>query len=218
MDRSKITVIQNGFDPEDFKQIKNNKQSPPKKIIIKYCGRFNTLHSPKILFSGFSELLKNTSGIKTKLQFDIIGNIENKKHMNNFPELKDMVKFHPYQQHQECINQMSKATMLILLATNTSSTEFIPAKVYEYFALKKPIFAILSSHGELSKLLTDYSNSYIYYEDNREPLAVLIKKIIKDWEDNNLNKPVQDAFINQHSRKFQTQKLSTLFSNILGKQ
>ena len=208
----KVTVIRNGFDKEDFTHIHENFQNKTNKITITYCGRLNQLHSPDLLFRYLSDKTKADNSFGKKLNVVFIGNIENKKYIKNYPELKDVVNFLPYQSHKQCIESMANSTLLLLLATNMDSTEFIPAKLYEYMFLRKPIFAIVSFPGELSQLLNVYGNRYVAFENDPDSVKSMLSKIINNYENDELKNTYNNSFINQFSRKKLTSDLSEVFN------
>ncbi|MCD4693487.1 MAG: glycosyltransferase, partial [Calditrichales bacterium] len=172
-------------------------------------------HSPKLFFQMLSNM-KNKGKITSRnLIVNIIGNIENQKWQKNFYELNKLVAYYPYQPHKKCLEIMAKSNVLLLLATNMNSTEFLPAKMFEYFYLKKPIFAILSFRGELSSTLKEYGNSYIGYESEPYSIESSFNKLLSDWENNCLHKLVSDEFLSQFNREIQTKKLVTIFDEVL---
>jgi hypothetical protein len=212
----KVTVIRNGFDKEDFTHIQKDFQNKTNKITITYCGRLNQLHSPDLLFRYLSDGTKADNSFGKKINVVFIGNIENKKYLNKYPELKDVVNFLPYQSHKQCIESMANSTLLLLLATKMDSTEFIPAKLYEYMFLRKPIFAIISSSGELSQLLNVYGNRYVAFENDPDAVKSMLSKIINDYENDLLKNPDDNGFVSQFSRKKLTSDLSEVFNRISG--
>jgi len=212
-DESKIHVIKNGFDPEDFKDISSSKIRE-NKIVISYCGRLNKLHSPKPFFRMLKTLKSNGDIHSSFLSVNIIGSIENKKWLKNFQELDDIVQFIPYQTHKKCIEMMSQSSVLLLLATEMNITEFIPAKMFEYFYLKKAIYSIVSFPGELSNTLQQYGNSYIGYESDPDSIETSFNKLLYEGKNNNLEKPVSNEFMEQFNREILTKQLAEVFNFI----
>jgi hypothetical protein len=213
----KISIVRNGYDPEDFTQLAyDNQTDNNNKIKITYCGRLNQLHSPDLFFRGLVNLKKSNNKLLEKISVRIIGNIENKKYIKNFTELSETVKFFPYQPHYECIKSLYNSDILLLLATNMDSTEFLPAKLFEYIYLRKPILAIVSFPGELSQLLEEYGNSYIAFENEPGSEKKIINKILIDIKNNEQTFAQNRSFINQFDRKKLTGELSEVFNRILG--
>ncbi|MDQ7051587.1 MAG: hypothetical protein Q9P14_01310 [candidate division KSB1 bacterium] len=56
--------------------------------------------------------------------------------------------------HQQCLVEMTRADALLLLQPGTRIQ--IPAKIYEYIAVRKPIFAI-SPPGVISRMMQEYN-------------------------------------------------------------
>lgn len=212
IDEDKISVIYNGYDEADFEnvQITNDySNNLPHKIM--YAGRLNELHSPKNFFKALSELKENKLIDENKVSIEIIGSDQNKKWLNGSPELKEIVNFRSYLPHDELLNHLVKADSLLLLGTNMNETEFIPAKVYEYFRLNKKIVGIISSKGELWNMLQTYGNSYLALNKDINNIK---KEILNLINHKNNNSKFNRDFINIYSRENQTEKLCTLLKNI----
>lgn len=205
LSNNKIDVIYNGFDEDDFKEYNfSDHQIEPNRLKIGYMGRLNTLHSPKSFFSVLSKL----STVKDDLTFQctIIGDKENSKWIKPYPLLKENFTILGYMEHHVCLEEISKSDILLLLSTNSNKTEVVTGKVFEYFRLKKPIFAILSSKGELYNILVDYNNAYIAYDDDPESISEELLRMWQDFRNHNLVKKIPDTFIDRFDRKQQAKQ------------
>ncbi len=212
----RITFIPNGYDEEDFKNIDTQKSnSQNDNLVISYAGRLNELHSPISFFRALSNLVKNKKLDNQVLSVEIIGNLENKKWLRDFPELIDIVSFTPYLEHDKLLKTLNRADVLLLFATKMNSTEFFPAKMFEYFRLKKNIFGIISSKGELWKAVSEYGNSYLAIDSDENQIKNCILNLLKDYENNNFKKIINYEFIESFNRKKQAEQLYDLCTNIL---
>ncbi|MCB0729440.1 MAG: glycosyltransferase [Ignavibacteriae bacterium] len=216
IESSKISVIENGFDEDDFNEISLSDKNDVKKLVISYSGRFNELHSPKVFFTAMSQLIIENKIDTENLSVNIIGNIENKKWLNNFPNLNSVVTFINYLPHKQMLNELGKADVLLLLATNMNSTEFFPAKMFEYFRLRKPIFAVVSSKGELSNLLSEYGNSLMFLEADIEKIKSGLLNLLKKKKEEINKVKVSEEFLERFNRKNQAFKLYEQIKNQVG--
>ncbi|MFZ1291952.1 MAG: glycosyltransferase family 4 protein [Melioribacteraceae bacterium] len=212
----KISVIRNGYDEDDFKHIDfTQTKNGSKKLLITYAGRLNELHSPSNLFKALSILFKSNKINSQKISVNFIGGSGNEKWLKEFPELNEIVNFVQYLPHDKMLIRLNEANVHLLLATNMNTTELFPAKMFEYFRLRKTVFAIVSAEGELTEALTKYGNSYIAIDSNNEQIQNNILKILADYESNNLAKTGNENFVQSFERKKQAEQLYELFQKIL---
>jgi glycosyltransferase involved in cell wall biosynthesis len=204
------SLIYNGFDSDDFKGIETTSVNN-KKLTIAYSGRLNKLHSPQLLFNILSDLKNRKLITAENIKIQIIGNINNRSWIKKYPNIAEIVHFIDYKPHKECLAILSKADVLLLLATEMQKTEFIPAKLYEYLNLRKKILAVLSFKGEISSILDNYGNSIIVEEHDKVALEKAIFNLLSNT-DNNL-KP-NENLINQFSRQKQAVELKNIFQRI----
>lgn len=212
-----VSLIRNGFDQEDFLHLDAENGTVKKnKITFAYAGRLNELHNPVPFFSALN-LAINQGNIDTeKFCVEIIGSVENRKWLNDFPRLDGIVNFIRYQPHPEMLKRLAAADALLLFATGMNNTEFFPAKVFEYFKLNKYILAILSQPGELWQVMDDYGKSYLARESIIEEIREKFVELYEECKSNKRVKPADDSFVNQFSREAQAKKLFHIMERSMG--
>ncbi len=205
-DPAKIRVIRNGFDRQDFTHFESSDAPRPLKFCIGYAGRLNALHSPTSLFKALREL-KQQGNLPDHIRLMFIGGTSNERYLHHFPELHGIVDFQPYQPHTECLQRLAGTDALLLLATQAHNTEIITGKVFEYFYLKKPILAVLSTAGELKHLLEAYGPACIGYENDIPSIQNAFLKLIAASHTQNYPK-IADTFVQQFDRQTQAHELA----------
>jgi len=211
---SKIAVIPNGYDEEDFGGLDSIKIKS-KRLVIGYAGRLNELHSPISFFEALRQLIIEGLIHQEKISIEIIGSSENKKWINKFPEINNIVEFIPYLPHQEMLIRLQTTNVLLLLATKMNSTEFYPAKLFEYFRLGKPILGIISSEGELWNLVSQYGNFYLAKENNIGDIKNKIMSVYNNFIKDKLKNSINYSFVNKYERGLQAKVLEKLIKNLL---
>ena len=210
----KVKVIYNGYDEDDFKDIGNSPTINEDGLLrFGYMGRLNTLHSPRSFFKGLHLIQQESKEVN--IHCKVIGDIENSKWVKKYPDLEKKVDFIGYMEHHACLEEISKSDVLLLLSTNSNKTEVVTGKVFEYFRLKKPIFAILSSKKELYNILIDYNNAYIAFDDDIDSIKTQLKLIYHDFINNNLNKQVDDSVVRKFDRKTLSESYLKIIESIL---
>ncbi|MEE4311251.1 MAG: glycosyltransferase [candidate division KSB1 bacterium] len=210
----KVTFLPNGFDPDDFNGIEPGGDSSKGKLIIAYCGRLNRTHSPIPFFESLSSLLTEKKIAAEQVKIKIFGNPKNSRYLKSFPVLEKCVTAGSYVPHTACLSELSDSDALLLLATKMNWTQFLPAKMFEYFYLKKPILAIISGRGELNDALTDYGPVYVGYENDPESISRAMLQMYNDWKTRRLKRDADDAYVRRFNRKDQTGTLCEIFDQL----
>ena len=214
-----ISLVMNGYDSEDFNEINPSEideSTQNQTLNILYFGRLNKTHSINSLLIALSEL-KNENPNNYNIKLKVIGDNSERIWLKNFPELEGYVTFIPYIPHIQCLKEAAKSDVLLLLATSMKNTEFIPAKTFEYFKLRKPILGILSKSKELRQLLMNYQNSFLAMEDNIFEVKSKLKELVEKKQNSELKLSENYSFIDSFNRIEQTKKLVEIFDSLLKK-
>lgn len=152
--RHKMQCIYNGFDKEDIISIDSKPAEP--KLSIFYAGSFyNLQRSPfpllKILDISFSTGLLNEKDINIK----IAGNIDEvtKSRIAKYKS-SSCIEYLGVVPRKEAINYMAKSTFLWLIVANIPSHyETVPAKLFEYIGVRRPILNFAPDRSEASRII-----------------------------------------------------------------
>ncbi|TDO03889.1 glycosyltransferase family 4 protein [Sunxiuqinia elliptica] len=148
-DCSKILVIPNGFDVEDFKF---DEITADDKFVITYTGTISEAYD----IDGF---LKAVSGLDPQLQSRIrlrfVGNIPESTVLRIQEQLPlvdlDLVG---YVDHQKSVRYLLMSSMQLLVIPKIENNKgIITGKFYEYLASEKPVLAIGPKGGDLESLI-----------------------------------------------------------------
>ena len=129
-------------------------------------------------------------------------------------QIDDIVFIEPHVPYQKALNEMFLADGLLVFQGSTFNTQ-IPAKIYEYFRARKPIFGMLDSAGETARVLRKAGFHNIAdltsADDIASELAVFIAQIRTG------KAPVAtEELIAASSRKHRAQQLAGVFDQITG--
>tara|TARA_B100001758_G_C18371316_1_gene591547 strand:+ start:389 stop:1660 length:1272 start_codon:yes stop_codon:yes gene_type:complete len=201
-----VELITNGYDIDDF-QINSIKGD---KFIIGHYGLLNHLRNPRQLWKALDCLCKENSDFNEKLEIHLSGNIDVHvlEEIKSYPLLLSKVKQLGYIPHNQIIERYHQASVLLLLLFNSKSgLGNYPAKIFEYFAVKKPILAFGPKNSDVERLMQS-TDSGIYYSYNdkeiRDGILTLFEK------KHNFKFENTERF----SRKRLTEELTALLNNI----
>jgi len=150
-----IFVINNGFDPEDFKEIKAS--LPEDKFVITYTGLiYYPEQDPGPMFEAMRILKNNSPELynRTEVHFyvpDLNNNI-----FQIAADLNDAIYFHEPVTYQRCLEiQKSSSALLVLEWNDALNKGILTGKVFEYMAAGRPIISIGSHSSSISELLNE---------------------------------------------------------------
>ena len=154
---SKIHVIPNGFDEEDFLVSSTNKNN---KFLLSYVGTI-TKDYP------LDSIKKSITNLNIKLEFT--GKADHPtKHL-----LNEIAGFNNHVKHKESINLLLASDMLLLVIPKIANNKgILTGKLFEYLGARKPILCIGPIDGDAAKIIQeckagktfDYSDENGIYE------------------------------------------------------
>lgn len=210
-----LEVINNGFDPADFIDLKPAVKS--EKFTICHIGSLNKDRSSPAFWEAISQLIATDSIMSEKLRIEIIGTVA--PDLNNEiieKNLQDYVSLINYMPHADVIKKLSEASVSLLLVNNTSNKGgIIPGKLYEYMAIGNPILCVGNKDGDSAKIVDECNAGQIADFNNVEEIRKGIKTLFDNWNQENRQSNDREK-VNRYSRKSlaikYTQKLDEIIT------
>jgi glycosyltransferase involved in cell wall biosynthesis len=166
-DSSKIIVLPNGYDEEDF--INKNEKKTESDFTITYTGTIAETYKTAIFFEAVAEFLKITTK-KIKLQF--VGSTSSaiKKEIEQL-NLSRVTTYIPYVKHADAINYMLNADALLLVIPDVANSNgILTGKLFEYLAAQKPIITIGPKNGDAAKMINYCEAGKVFERNEKEIL------------------------------------------------
>jgi len=162
---AQVTCLYNGFDPDDFDSIARLTPQRPSRCTwrLVYTGTLFSLTSPKPLVDAIEHLAKSEPRLVQKLEFVLAGRrtAEQDQLIRRLSPLCRL-ETHDYVAHEHAIRLMLSAdVMCVLLSDVVGAARVIPAKIFEYFAARRPILGIVPK-GDAWDLLSDHPAAFTY--------------------------------------------------------
>lgn len=158
---SKINVLPNGYDEEDFTGITPEE---PDNFTITYVGTLSPLYPVKGLIEAVNGLKINNRPVNLKFVGTIPEPIQDLFKENEEGKRPDFIQ---YCEHPEAIRHMMSSTILLLIIPeHASNKSILTGKIFEYLATEKPILLLGPSDGDAAQLLLKcgYQGIYDYYD------------------------------------------------------
>lgn len=208
-DTSKATLINNGFDEDDFIGLE------PKKFgsfTISHAGIFYRHRTPESLFRGLGLLLNDKPQLRKNIKLLFIG-ITDPTLMNLIDkyQLSDVVDQIPFVSHRECLNYLSGSNLLFL----NSFDQCVPGKLFEYIGLKKPILALVEKNTLVANIVNSTKSGIVINPENTSEIKNQILLMYHNYRKGILKfNRKDDRLMYRYERKTLTQKLAKILDDI----
>lgn len=202
----KFFTIMNGYDPEDFKNLKVKQY---KKYTIAYTGKFErneAFHDPIPFFNALKILYDK--GID--IQFVHVGVKEEKVIvLAKKAGVRSIIKFIGPKPHIETLSYAVGADLLLVIGSDRKMG--LPVKMFDYIGCHKPILILAYKDEEIWHIGQEIPSAMLLENSNPDDIAYVIEELYLknkkiEWEENTDLK---------YHRKNLTNNLSKLFDEIL---
>ncbi len=153
-----VRHIYNGFDAADIESTVNRSAaSAPDRETYKvaYVGTLWNLTSIAPVVNAVQELCRRFPDVGARLELLFAGRrtTSQDQYLDRLQDLPCRVTRLDYVDHREALRLMHSADALLLVLSDVLEAErVVPAKVFEYLAMRKPIYGIVPD-GEVAQLL-----------------------------------------------------------------
>ncbi len=200
--KNKFSVIHNGVDYDDFKEVKPNRINQKNIIII--SGKF-LLYTPDA-FSLMAEVLKNNNDL---FFFYIGGEYKQIEKCSLKYDVSSQVKALPYQDYKLVLDYIAGSD--VCLFTNGMKNG-LGTKIFDYVALKKPVVCLVPKGSVVFECFSEKDYVFVLeYPCDFDVFESYVNKamsaIITDYSEN----------VKKYSRCEASKKLSDIFNECVGK-
>jgi len=213
---SKIETITNGFDPDDFKNLKIGKKTG--KFTITYVGSIYGLLTAKPFLTALKALVEEKKGFKEKAEAVFVGNCgKETSRLVRELGLEENVRFVGYVQHRKGLEFMVNAQALLLLITleGSKGERILTGKLFEYLASRKPIIALVPENGLAANVIKSLKAGTVVSPRDVQRVKTAIENYFDQWVEGTLSAATDDASnITLYNRRFLTGRLAHIFDRL----
>ncbi|TFH06770.1 MAG: hypothetical protein E4H14_10050 [Candidatus Thorarchaeota archaeon] len=208
----RVTAILNGFDPDDF----ITKPCFSNKFTITYTGSlYRGKRDPTPLFRALRDLIAKGDMDINDIAIDFYTPQDNALLKGIIKHgLNDVVKIRGLVPHRDVVTRQREAQLLLLLTWMNPEEEGVcPAKVFEYFAAKRPIISIGPPESVLKGLLNS-THAGVHLSNYEELVRELRRAYAEFKTDGLVTYRGVASEIAKYSQKEMTRKFAELFTKI----
>lgn len=208
IDSTKIHVIPNGYDEEDFKY----QSQPPKDLFcITYTGTISEIYNIDIFLKALAEISRRYPEIPFRLRF--VGKIsESVRHQVDQAGISAITEVIPFVPHSESIQYLLSATMLLMGIPDVENNFCIlPGKLFEYLASNKPIICIGPIHSDADHIIDECGAGRVFHYAAFNLMVDYLDQMARNWKINpNLDLPIVNY--HRYSRRALTGRLAEIIN------
>lgn len=200
---SKIKVIANGFDAEDFDLI------IPKEDVftITYTG---TLAADYTIDSFIHTVKRLSTSEKLKLRF--VGKVDLGIAQKLSEQLGDSVEIHAFVAHADAIKYMKSSSVLLLIIPNIEGNKGnLTGKLFEYIGSRTPILCLGPTDGDAATIIQVCKAGKTFEYNDEEGILHFLTSLLNNF---NPQSPIKENnAVNCYSRKSLTQSLTQILAH-----
>ncbi|MCY0876652.1 MAG: glycosyltransferase family 4 protein [Firmicutes bacterium] len=217
----KLSVISNGFDSRDLRI--PEKATNDDQMVIYYGGILYEKRSPETFLRGLHTALRQGLLPRDKVLvrfagvFDYPGKSANRELVTALG-LEDVVDLVGYVPHASHAALMAHADLLLVIGDQApGASAYVPAKVYEYLGVGKPILGVIQQ-GEASRLILDCKAGKVVEPGQVEGVAELLRDFYMLWSTRELAAWQHHPLAASYERREQARVLATLLQEMTNGQ
>jgi glycosyltransferase involved in cell wall biosynthesis len=215
---NRVRVIPNGFDEQAFPIM-----LPAEPSIVRARGPVRFLHSgnlypyernPECFFRAVAELRAEGKLTTATARFDLRGGGYPDRYQPQLASLgiEDMVRLLPGLPYRDALREMHESDFLMLFQAANCNRQ-IPAKLYEYLYVGRPIVGFTDPSGDTGRLLTDLGIRTVAPLDDTSAIKSLILWAMRNANDGSSFAPPRDVIM-RFSRAGTTERLAELLDEV----
>lgn len=204
-------VIPNGYDDADLDELllgEPRRIAENRPLRLLHAGViYREERDPRGFFSALAEL-KRCGTISASTLHVALRAPSDEQYLAAFLralDLDDVVSILPAIPHRRALEECAEADALLLIQ-GASCNRQIPAKVYEYLRLKRPILALTDPRGDTARLLEETGGATILPPDHRA-ITVSLPGFLAAVRGGTHPRPSHEA-VNRFNRRLQAKALA----------
>lgn len=212
----RCSLIMNGYDEEDFRDLHPSPSVPSQPFRLVHMGLLYPIErDPRPFFQAVSQLRKEgkLDPARVRVELRASGYESVYQPMIQAEGLENLVHLLPPLPYRESLQNSANADGLLLFQAACCDHQ-IPAKVFEYLRLAKPILALTSHTGDTAALLRQTGGATIVDSADWQAIYRVLPEFLKAIETLSHPRP-EPSLLEQYSRKGQARALAHLLNGVI---
>ncbi len=211
LSRRSVDLITNGFDADDFADIKRTTNS---KFTIRHIGIVDELRDPRPALEAIKEIGAQRPDILPLIQVEFIGNVNRsfQNYVSADPVLPKVVSFRQQVPHDELLKVYGQTDLQLLVLAHTAiAPGNLPGKLFEYLASGNQILGIGPPDGDAAQVITKTNAGIILHREDAYGIQKSLLSYFETWRD---RKDMPKRDVTEYSRERLTEKLIAILESL----
>lgn len=169
-----VEVITNGYDPDDL-------PTPPEPLddrwSLVHVGSITATRDVPELWKALAERVQDDAEFRSRFVLRFVGGVDHTVLRSlEAAGLMDHVERIGQVGHAEALRHMQRARVLLLPVNDTPNVMgFLPAKVFEYLGVQRPILAIAPAQADITRVLGEQHT--VVQRDNASAMRKVVNEL-----------------------------------------
>ncbi len=207
-----VSVITNGYDPDD---IKTELVTPDQAFTIAHIGTFMYNRNPGTLWQVLRQLKNENPAFANDLRIKLAGKID-QRIIRDIRQngLENSLILMDYLPHDKAVRELKKSQLLLLVINKTGNNKgMLTGKVFEYVSSERPVLCLGPQGSDVERLLKETKTGNFVEMDDTAGLKKNILHFYTAFRKGALS--VEPENLTQYTRKNLTEKLSAIFDQLM---
>jgi glycosyltransferase involved in cell wall biosynthesis len=212
----RCSLILNGYDEEDFRNLLPSPAVPSRPLRLVHMGLLYPIErDPKPFFQAVSQLQREgrLDAARVRIELRASGYESAYEPMIRAEGIENLVHLLPPLPYREALQDSANADGLLLFQAACCDHQ-IPAKVFEYLRIAKPILALTSHQGDTASLLRQTGGATIVDSADWQAISRALPEFLNAAETHAHPQPDR-SLVERYSRKEQAKGLADLLNEVI---
>jgi glycosyltransferase involved in cell wall biosynthesis len=212
----RCSLILNGYDEEDFRDLCAAPQTPSRPLRFVHMGLLYPIErDPKPFFRAISQLQKDgkIDALRVRIELRASGSEPLYREIIRAEGIDNLVHLLPPLPYRDALRDLALADGLLVFQAACCDHQ-IPAKVFEYLRLAKPILALTSHTGDTAVLLQKTGGATIVDLADWKAIYARLPEFIQAVETQRHPQP-EFARVEHFSRRAQAEQLAHTLDQVV---
>lgn len=208
-----VSVIYYGYDLDDYNKIAN---TVDQNFTITHLGILGHDRNPSTLLKVIKEIGETNVGFKNDFRLQLVGQVD----ISVQEEIKKLglefcVQFMGSVDRQKALEIMSSSNILLLLLNQQSNAKGrIPGKIFEYFAVRRPVIVLGPNNSDSSDMVIETKSGVACEYEDKEQIKQILLSYYEQYKSGTLKNKVASN-IEPYSVRKQVEKIDQLLKEII---
>lgn len=214
-ERSKVRVVEQGYDPEDFAVMSAPRD---RRFTIVYTGTFIGDRTSRYLLTALAHLIAQGRIPRDDICVRFVGaRAKSEEAVASRFGLGQVVEFIPYVPHRESVAHLVSADLLWLIIGPDEGETIATGKIYEYLGARRPILASVP-RGVAQQLVESTGAGIAVHPQDERGLERVLLQFYRNFKQDGALPEVPAEAVERFDRRRLTGKLAAIFDETLGSE